>query len=443
MCNNTRVTQHSTNLEKRSLMSLDMAVEDILVASARTLRAEQTSLEARQRALHLHQHRSHRRHHYPAAEAAAPSSRALGNSARTRASATNSLTLVLGIISNPRTPHVRTWIRSTYLSERASWHGAALVKFVAGDRGLSESDRRQLRDEARTHGDIELIDASDFSERGGIFSCIDKLFAWFRHAPRAYPHALYYAKADDDSLVDISRLTESLRPLEAAWGYGGHVQYDSFIPSEWKHCGWSSGPVGAIHRGGCPDGAEGPFPFVVGALTVMGGGLARWWSESPFVADSVRRGRLSQHEKVKHWDCGYSDVTLGYILSQSNVSVHLLSMVDAMRDRTFAEMRAERFIVAHHLRTEAHFQEAYQAMRTQDETPWTLTLRKCSDWNQVGNGLLGGNEGARPDKAPRYRHGQLRRAMRAFPRIQDWKLCILEPSLKQPLERRRGQMVSL
>ena len=50
------------------------------------------------------------------------------------------------------------------------------------------------------------------NQAGGIFSCIDKLFEWFPHAVRTYPGAAFYGKADDDSLVDVPRLVEMLRP---------------------------------------------------------------------------------------------------------------------------------------------------------------------------------------------------------------------------------------
>jgi hypothetical protein len=167
--------------------------------------------------------------------------------------ARRNLLLVLGIISNPRTPHVRDWIRSTYLSEACmrravpcgpGAEGAVLLRFVHGRRGLDDRDLERMRLEQRKHGDIEPIDASDFAQRGGIFSCIDKLFAWFPHAVSAYPGARFYAKADDDSYVDVHRLLRLLAPLRSVPNaYLGYVQYDSLITDEWKHCGWSSGPV--------------------------------------------------------------------------------------------------------------------------------------------------------------------------------------------------------
>ena len=143
---------------------------------------------------------------------------------------------------------------------------------------------------------------------------------------RNYPGAAFYGKADDDSLVDVPRLVEMLRPAILTMAmltmailtrlvemlrpaaslpnvYAGYVQYDSFIRDEWEHCGWGASPVGAAHghTAACPAGrASGPFPFVVGALTLMGGDLARWFEGSSMVKDFVARGRASQKE-AKHW----------------------------------------------------------------------------------------------------------------------------------------------
>ena len=79
------------------------------------------------------------------------------------------------------------------------------------------------------------------------------------------------------------------------------------------------------HKHGCRSGAYGPFPFVVGALTVMGADLASWMRSSASIAELVSEGRASQ-AGLRHWDCGYSDVTLGYALAKSNLSVSLVSV---------------------------------------------------------------------------------------------------------------------
>jgi len=395
-----------------------------------------------------------------------------------------SLQLVLGVVSNQRTPATRDWIRQTYLAEAAKLDGVVL-RFVIGRLGLNPDDRKRIRAERKRHGDVEMIDASDFAEAGGIFSCIDKLFAWWPHAVRTWPNAAFYAKADDDSLVDVPRLLAMLRraaPLQNV--YAGYVQYDSFVTDEWKHCGWGANPIAAAHahRGGCPGGgrAEGPFPFVVGAMTAMGADLARWFEGSAYVRDFVRRGRASQKER-RHWDCGYSDVTLGYVLSKSNVSVSLVSFRDAMRDMTYGAMKvrrpsgataaaaslaprararararaharadatrrlrphthllppllllttttpvqAKRFVVSHHLRDRGAFDRQRADMARQEA--WSPTLHACAAWPRTTR------LAETWDGDPQTVGGaELEKAMRAFGCCQQWRMCEVQPGAPDP-----------
>jgi hypothetical protein len=82
--------------------------------------------------------------------------------------------LVLGVVTNPRTPAVRGWIRDTYMAEPAAQSSEVLLRFIVGRRGLTSNDNKLMLAEQLKHSDVEFIDASDFGERGGIFSCIDK-----------------------------------------------------------------------------------------------------------------------------------------------------------------------------------------------------------------------------------------------------------------------------
>ena len=334
--------------------------------------------------------------------------------------ARSSLLLVLGVITNPRTPHTRKWIRSTYMA-RVSTDPRVVLRFALGRRGLSDADRKKLDAEHRLHADLEYIDASDFAERGGIFSCIDKLFAWFPHAVTAYPGAAFYAKADDDSYVDVGRLLAMLSPLASVRNvYMGYVQYDSFVTDEWKHCGWSAGPVGAAHamrHGACPSGgrAYGPFPFVVGALTLMGADLAAWMHASPYIRALVAAGRASQTSRA-HWDCGYSDVTLGYALARANLSISLVPVRNGMRDATYGAMTARRFVVAHHLRTYKQFADAHSEAR--GAGAWEAVHRPCTRWARVAE-MVGTAESRSRD--------ELQAAMGAFPCCQQWDVCEVSP----------------
>ena len=91
----------------------------------------------------------------------------------------------------------------------------------------------------------------------------------------------------------------------------------------------------------------------------MGADLAGWMRSSTSISGLVAAGRASQAEPRKHWDCGYSDVTLGYALARSNLSVSLVSVRHAMRDLTYGAMAAKNFVVAHHLRTQKQFAQAH------------------------------------------------------------------------------------
>ena len=94
------------------------------------------------------------------------------------------LLLVLGIITNPRTPHTREWIRSTYKSSWAGPQGTdsrALIRFVLGRRGLNADDQRKLAAEQRAHSDLEYIDASDFADRGGTPRQSTHMRALYKH----------------------------------------------------------------------------------------------------------------------------------------------------------------------------------------------------------------------------------------------------------------------
>jgi hypothetical protein len=246
----------------------------------------------------------------------------------------------------------------------------------------------------------------------------------------------------------------------------GYVQYDSFLEDEWKHCGWAAGPVGAAHafKHGCARARRpyGPFPFVVGAMTAMGADLASWmrrwphmpmpltWSHcmqpprgtraracmlvmatdmplspllfplllsSPMIAQLVQSGRASQAEPTHHWDCGYSDVTLGYALARSNLSISLVSIRDAMRDATYGAMAAKRFVVSHHLRKRQQFVSAHAEARAARE--WVPQPQPCMAWPDVASSAtLKLKEGDRRE---------LHDGMRAFSCCQKWRVCEIGP----------------
>mmetsp|Transcript_5109 Transcript_5109/g.16596 ORF Transcript_5109/g.16596 Transcript_5109/m.16596 type:complete len:147 (+) Transcript_5109:997-1437(+) len=146
----------------------------------------------------------------------------------------------------------------------------------------------------------------------------------------------------------------------------------------------------------------------------MGGDLGGWFASSPHVAGLVEKGRATQG-RPQHWDCGYSDVTLGYALGSSNLSLSLLSVSDAMRDATYGAMDATRFVVSHHLRSQQMFER--EAARAKAQPAWSPLLGECEAWPAV-----------RAEAG--VASAELQAAMRTFECCQRWKLCRLGPAAK-------------
>lgn len=179
--------------------------------------------------------------------------------------------------------------------------------------------------------------------------------AWFSHALRRYPHALYLAKGDDDAYYHVPNLSALLWTLRAQLGrddsasvYGGWVQYASYRESDFKMCGWSPSVRDAVRfaHGNAPSGraaigraaaftcprpisgsaggstvghaAEGPFPFVAGALELFSHHLARQVFNSSTAVEFVQRARRAAaggsapHES--RWMNYHEDPTVGYVV---------------------------------------------------------------------------------------------------------------------------------
>mmetsp|Transcript_41618 Transcript_41618/g.109792 ORF Transcript_41618/g.109792 Transcript_41618/m.109792 type:complete len:174 (-) Transcript_41618:361-882(-) len=172
----------------------------------------------------------------------------------------------------------------------------------------------------------------------------------------------------------------------------------------------------------------------------MGGDLASWMASSGEVSELVRAGRASQAERQRHWDCGFSDVTLGYALGAANRSITLVSVRDAMRDATYGAMNARRFVVSHHLRQKKQFEAAHREALTQPA--WSPAPPKCSPWTQVDHVGLPWAERAEAAAQPHRQRGgespaDVQRAMRAFGCCQTWQLCEVGPEgVASPVEQR-------
>ena len=195
-------------------------------------------------------------------------------------------------------------------------------------------------------------------------------------------------QGDDDTPLDVRRTLAVPRPVVGArTRTSATCSTIRSCPAKWKHRGWAAGPVGAAHafaHGGCPrgGGAEGPFPFVAGAPTVMGADLARWMEASPYVKAFVAAGRASQASYDAHWDCGYSDVTLGYVLSKSNSSSPSSRSATRGATRSTARMPRAALVAAHPLRTKAQLGDAAQK-DADAQGAWAPDHKSCRPWPEA------------------------------------------------------------
>lgn len=89
-----------------------------------------------------------------------------------------------------------------------------------------------------------------------------------------------------------------------------------------------------------------------------------------------------------------------------------------MRDATYSAMRADKFVVVHHLRNQAAFNAAHNEALAQKT--WRPNLRPCVPWDAAeasddsGQLAIG-------------RATQLRNALRAFDCCHHWQLCEIFP----------------
>ena len=219
----------------------------------------------------------------------------------------------------------------------------------------------EIKAYGRSEPDVVLLDASE----GGGVGCVDKSFAWWRHAIVAYPHAAYIGKTDDDSIVRLPALAQLLRtPLPHAprHVYAGWVQWTSWFPErKYFGCGWATEAHRALHARTAPrsdcarcswclrrergttaparvplsEPVVGPFPFATGALELMSAPLAAAVFGSAWAAEYISAARAAAQRELARdslsephhtdgpngtwyipafgrWQCQLEDATIGY-----------------------------------------------------------------------------------------------------------------------------------
>ena len=266
--------------------------------------------------------------------------------------------LALGVLSAPPNTARRRWLREAQRAFARRLRHSILLKFVFGSRAMKPSTCARLLQEAA--GDHVFVEAYDNSAVG----CVDKAFAWFDAALRAYPAASFIAKADDDSTTHMWSLEALLSQLRhAPLVYAGWMQYASFRPSTFQQCGWS---LRADRARSCPEAAsvspgrpasraEGPYPFAAGALEIFSRPLAKQVFTSPWTLAFVARARAvargGRTGPTESWTCAREDATVGYVAhhvaSDAGSAVSLVLLNSLMYDINRARQAYAGYLTLH------------------------------------------------------------------------------------------------
>ena len=323
--------------------------------------------------------------------------------------------LVLGIISAPPNSFRRSWLRQTVFHFPDT--SATVMRFVLGtpppsrrratlslfkDRPEEELTQQcaQLGQEVEL-GDTVVLDAVDNAAVG----CVDKTFAWYIHAVRAFPAAGFIGKTDDDSYNILPNLAAVLRapPLRRQrFAYVGWVQHAAWLPALFNPCAWSGSQRAAVDqvasgRSNChrcawcydrdsphPNRAplnqtvEGPFPFVAGPLEILSRRLtaavfgSQWTASFALEARSVARG--GHRKPFERWQCFYEDATVGYavhsVAGRLGLNVSVVSLrpriIDAGEARNMPSEQIRRLVTVHKLEPDDSVLKKNEAYETEE-----------------------------------------------------------------------------
>ncbi|KAL1507261.1 hypothetical protein AB1Y20_008110 [Prymnesium parvum] len=194
--------------------------------------------------------------------------------------------LALGMTSAPHHHGSRDRVRATVLSAPCVLSGDVVFRFLVGFSACSPPL------DWRKDDMLIMDDVLDGRGRGKQCSCLEKTYAWFRHAVWRWPLASFYGKTEDDAYVNLQQLLHDLnrkRVRDApALLYGLLALYASPPLESYSAVGCFLGEMDAqawaLHPTRqfkpslqfdpqCRTNAPAPFP--TGPLAILSSGLAR------------------------------------------------------------------------------------------------------------------------------------------------------------------------
>ena len=226
---------------------------------------------------------------HPAGRTAAQPHAARAERARPTSSNNNkqSPRVLLGVMSNPVKPAMR--------AQQRKWaghfqHAANVdVRFVLGTTFFNNTQRPppewdELKAEEKEHKDIIFVEGREKLPHVGVVT--EKSASFWLSRGAESPGYEWYCKCDDDTLVHLSRLGETLANVTRSLGRTAHVYFGHLKWRGWEAghrfqaCGGGWGDSAKtlsdiLGGGGMPDGSRyPPCPHAAGPVPYMSGGMA-------------------------------------------------------------------------------------------------------------------------------------------------------------------------
>ena len=312
--------------------------------------------------------------------------------------------LLLGVMSNPVKPLLRTQWREW----ASNFHDPSVrVRYVFGKTVYERNaDPGSLRVESVAtdldRNDHMLVDGRERLPHVGVVT--EKSAYFWMAAAAAEPSAKWYCKCDDDTLVHLDRLARVLRSIDALHPgeatYLGHMKWRGWdVDHRFQACGGTWGEAtktakdilyGGIEHGTkryppCPH-AAGPYPYMSGGMVCMSRPLALRMASDALFRDFVAVARqrntagtpckrpllcANQPPEVHMWH--HEDAGIGYNVFRAvvagNASINYIAVPAHYNDAGIIERRtapgaplsandeywSTRAVFAHGIKAPAHF----------------------------------------------------------------------------------------
>ena len=312
--------------------------------------------------------------------------------------------VLLGVMSNPSNPRLRTQLRQ-WNAKFPAYRSGVDVRYIFGSSfygGANGSATVEVpaevvsgaRAEAAQHADLLYVDGRERLPHVGVVT--EKSAAFWREVGDAMPGYNFYCKSDDDTLVHLDRLHAVLAHVARSEGptrpvYLGHMKWRGWDTNfRFQACGgtWGNAVKTAqdILAGNpsCPH-AAGPYPYMSGGMVCMSNALQRIVAADACFANFVTVAKVrndhgtrckvpalcaAQPEGVHMWH--HEDAGIGFnvfrAIVYANASASLVPVPGHFNDPGIIERSpsaqdrywSSRSLFVHGIKQESHFELANQ-----------------------------------------------------------------------------------